>query len=44
MAAAQVIALWWPRRFYDYEWGTGWSSGLKWASRTDAYQEGRAER
>jgi len=44
MATVQGVALWWPRRFYDYEWGTGWSSGLKWASRTDAYQEGRAER
>jgi hypothetical protein len=33
----QFVALWWPRRFYDYEWGTGWSSGLKFASKPDAH-------
>jgi hypothetical protein len=43
LALPQFVALWWPRRFYDYEWGTGWSSGLRFASRPDSYQDGRPD-
>ena len=40
----QLLALFWPRRFYDYEWGTGWSSGMKWSSKADVHMTSALDR
>jgi len=40
----QMLALFWPRRFYDYEWGTGWSSGMKWSSKADVHMTSALDR
>lgn len=40
MASGLVLGLsaWWPARFRDYEWATGWSSGLEGSSRVTPYR------
>ncbi|MBM3940589.1 MAG: hypothetical protein FJ318_06820 [SAR202 cluster bacterium] len=32
------LSAWLPRRFHDYEWATGWSSGLEGSSRVTTYR------
>jgi hypothetical protein len=41
LGAANIVAAWWPRPWRDYEWATGWSSGLKGTSEPPSRYSGQ---
>jgi hypothetical protein len=43
LGAANIAAAWWPRPWRDYEWATGWSSGLTGTSEPPSRYSGERE-
>jgi hypothetical protein len=43
LGAANIAAAWWPRPWRDYEWATGWSSGLQGTSEPPSRYSGQRD-